>query len=129
MARIEHFAIYATDLAGLRRFYEECFQLRVVADNSQAPLPGYFLAGESGGILEIVQRGGDHDAVDQRAVCHLAFGVDNYPAAREQLAAHGVVFESDSVIENEAIQTAFFLDPAGNRCQIVWRREPLVDPA
>ena len=68
MATIEHFALFAADLDGLRRFYEEAFGLRTIVDNSRAPIPGYFLADDSGTVLEIIGRPEGVPAADTRFV-------------------------------------------------------------
>ena len=125
MPRIEHVAIYAADPAALKAFYEEAFGLRVIADNSRADPPGYFLAGDAGSALEIIGRPADLPAVDPRHVAHVAFWVDDYAAARADLQRRGIVFEPDTEVRTEATETAFFRDPAGNRVQIVRRRRPL----
>jgi glyoxylase I family protein len=44
---------------------------------------------------------------------------------RDQLARIGVDFEGETLVETDDLKTAFFKDPSGNRCQIVWRRKPL----
>ena len=61
------------------------------------------------------------EGANQRWVCHFAFWTDNYQKTRAELEAQGIVFETDTAVDNESIKTAFFDDPAGNRCQIVWR--------
>jgi glyoxylase I family protein len=126
MARIEHFALFAADLPRLRAFYEEAFGLRVVADNSRAPVPGYFLADDRGTMLEIIGRPADVPGVSTRYVCHAAFWVDDYASARVALERRGARFEVETVVDNDQMKTAFFDDPEGNRCQIVWRARPLV---
>ncbi len=126
MAKIEHAAIYAADIAALKDFYCRAFGLRVAVDNSKAETAGYFLADESGSALEIVARPGGESNVDQRFVCHLAFWVDDFSAARSDLETRGIVFESDTEVMNDQVKTAFFADPEGNRGQIVWRRTPIV---
>ena len=73
MSRIEHFAIFADDLESLRAFYEEAFGLRVVVDNSRAPIAGYFLADDASTYLEIIARPKGTAAADTRYVCHVAF--------------------------------------------------------
>jgi glyoxylase I family protein len=125
MARIEHFALFADDLDSLRRFYEDAFGMRVVLDNSKAPVRGYFLADDGGSVLELIERPGGVPAADTRYVCHTAFWVEDYPAAKAALERRGVVFETDTEVRTAAIQTGFFNDPEGNRCQIVWRSSPL----
>src|SRR3989442_1247800 len=85
MSRIEHFAIFAADLEALRAFYEEALGLRVIVDNSRAPIRGYFLADDGGSVLEIIARPAGVPAADTRYVCHTAFLVDDYAAARAAL--------------------------------------------
>jgi catechol 2,3-dioxygenase-like lactoylglutathione lyase family enzyme len=126
MPHIEHFALFAEDLDGLRRFYEEEFGLKVVLDNSKAPTRGYFLADPRGCVIELIERPAGTEVGSTRFLCHVALWVDDYDATRERLASQGFVFESDSAIDTPDFRTLFFNDPAGNRCQIVWRSKPLV---
>ena len=125
MARIEHVALFASDPHALKDFYVEAFGLRVVLDNGGADPPGYFLADEAGVSLEIIGRPADVAGPDTRYVCHVAFLVDDVAASRSALEARGVIFEEDSAIANDAMTTAFFRDPEGNRLQIVRRARPL----
>ncbi len=125
MARIEHFALFTDDLERLRTFYVETMGLTVVLDNSQAPVAGYFLGDDRGTMLEIIARPAGTPGAETRYVCHAAFWVDDYDAARAALAAHGARFETDTVVETPGFRTVFFRDPAGNRLQIVWRAQPL----
>ena len=124
-ARIEHFALYAEDPASLKNFYVATFGLRVVVDNSKASPPGYFLADEGGVALEIIARPDGAEGVNQRYVCHLALLVEDVAAMQSKLKAAGLAFETDTVVDNEAMTTCFFRDPAGNRVQIVARPRPL----
>ena len=124
MATIEHFAIYAADAPALKDFYIAAFGMRLVVENPGDP-PGYFLADDSGMALEIIGRPVGEDAVNQRWVCHVAFWVDDFAAARSALEDRGITFEVDTSVDNQAMRTAFFRDPAGNRVQIVWRNRRL----
>jgi glyoxylase I family protein len=124
MATLEHFAIYAADTPALKDFYVEALGLRVIVTGDGTP-PGYFLADDAGMALEIIGRPEGEPAVNQRWVCHLAFRVDDYAATHAALERRGIVFESDTAVDNAALKTAFFKDPEGNRCQIVWRNPPL----
>jgi glyoxylase I family protein len=126
MSRIEHVALFTRDLAGLRAFYEQALGLRVVLDNSHATPPGVFLADDRGTAVELIERPADSAAVDTRYVCHIAFLVDDFAAARSALEGRGVAFEDATAIETDSFRTAFFRDPSGNRLQIVWRARPLV---
>ena len=60
--------------------------------------------------------------VNQRWICHLAFWVDDVAAKRVELERMGIVFETETSVDNDELKTAFFKDPGGNRCQIVWRK-------
>lgn len=125
MAQIEHFAIFARDLEATRQFYQDTFGMRVLVDNSKAPVAGYFLGDDRGGALEIIARPADVLAGDTRYMCHVAFFVPDIAASRAALEESGVAFESDTAIDTDDFRTLFFRDPDGNRCQIVWRRQPL----
>ena len=125
MARIEHFALFGDDLATLREFYEGAMGLRVIVDNSDAPVRGYFLADHGGAVLEVIERPPGTPRPDTRFACHTAFLVDDYGAAKAQMIERGAKFEADTEIDNERMKTGFFDDPEGNRVQIVWRARPL----
>jgi glyoxylase I family protein len=124
MARLEHFAIYGADTPALKDFYVEAMGLRVIVESGGEP-PGYFLADDAGMALEIIGRPEGEAGANQRWVCHVAFWVDDFAAARAALERRGIAFEPDTAVENATIRTAFFNDPEGNRCQIVWRNPPL----
>jgi glyoxylase I family protein len=124
MSRIEHFAIYAADAPTLKRFYEEAFGMRTVVESGGDP-PGFFLVDDNGFAIEIIGRPSGQPGANQRWVCHLAFWVDDFAEACQALQDRGIAFEHDTFVDNETIRTAFFNDPEGNRCQIVWRRKLL----
>jgi glyoxylase I family protein len=125
MSQIEHYAIYASDPTALKNFYAGQLGMRVIQDNSSSSPPGFFLADESGAAIEIIGRPAGEPVVNQRFVCHVAFQVENFARAKAALELAGVRFETDTAVANEAVQTAFFCDPEGNRCQIVWRKRAL----
>ena len=127
MARLEHFAIYAADLEALKDFYIRTMGLKVVRVGAGNPPGGYFLADDRGGAIEIIARPEDQSNANQRWVCHLAFWVDDVAAKRAELEQLGLAFEPDTAVDDDAFRTCFFHDPEGNRCQLVWRREPLTD--
>ena len=125
MARLEHFAVFASDPAALKDFYVRVFAMTVVLDNSAASPPGYFLADDRGMALEIIGRPAGESNVNQRWVCHIAFLVDDVARKRTELESQGLAFETENVVDTDAMKTAFFRDPEGNRCQILWRSRPL----
>ncbi len=124
MAKMEHFAIFAADAPALKDFYVEAMGLRVIVEAGGDP-PGFFLADDAGMALEIIGRPPGTRGADTRWVCHVAFTVDDHAAARAALERRGLAFEAETVVDTEAMRTAFFNDPEGNRCQIVWRGRPL----
>lgn len=123
---IEHVALFADDLEASRDFFVATFGMRVVLDNSKAPVRGYFLAGDGGSVLEVIERPAGKTNADQRFVCHVAFAVDDVAEARKRIESQGLVFETDTVVDTPEFQTAFFRDPEGNRIQILKRLTPLV---
>ena len=125
MTRIDHFAIFTDDLETLRAFYVDGFGLKVVADNSKAPVRGYFLADDAGSVLEIIERPPGRPAPETRFACHVAMCVEDYDAAKARLERNGAAFETDTEVNSPSMKTGFFRDPSGNRTQIVQRFKPL----
>ena len=123
---IEHIALFADDLEASKDFFVRLFDMRVVLDNSKAPVRGYFLANESGSVLEMIERPQGQTNSDQRYVCHLAFAVEDVESARRVIESEGLVFETDTVVDTPEFKTAFLLDPEGNRIQILKRMKSLV---
>jgi glyoxylase I family protein len=124
MARLEHFALYADDPTALKDFYSGALGLHVIVETGGDP-PGYFLADDHGMAIELLGRPPSSPAVNQRWVCHLAFWVEDVPAKRAELEGLGITFETETLVDNDEMKTAFFKDPGGNRCQLVWRRREL----
>ena len=121
MSAIEHFAIYADAVVALKDFYVDAFALRVALDNGAGDPPGYFLVDDAGLALELIGRPAGTAAVNPRWAYHLCFWTDDFAASEAALAARGIVFEPDTRVDRADMKTSFFADPAGNRCQIVWR--------
>ena len=125
MARIEHFALFAVDAAALKDFYVNVMGLKIVQDNGALSPPGFFLADDDGMALEIIGRSADETTPKTRFVCHIAFTVPDVSAAQAKLETHGLVFETETVVDKPEMKTMFTYDPEGNRLQIVWRAKPL----
>jgi len=123
---IEHIALFADNLEASRDFFIRFFGMRVVLDNSKAPVRGYFLANEGGSILEVIERPKGQTNANQRYVCHVAFAVEDVLETRRLIEAEGLVFETDTVVDTPEFHTMFFRDPEGNRIQILKRLNPLV---
>ncbi len=124
MAKIEHFALFATDANELKDFYVDVMGMKVALDNGAGTPPGYFLVDDSGMALEIIGRPESVHPADTRYLCHIAFSVGDVDAERKRLEAVGITFESDTIVDTATMKTAFFRDTDGNRCQIVWRSKP-----
>jgi len=124
MSRIEHSAIYSDAPVALKDFYVGALGMHVVFESGGDP-PAYFLADDHGMALEVLGRPEGQSGVNQRWICHLAFWVDDMVAKRVELERLGIVFETETLVDNDEVKTAFFKDPGGNRCQIVWRKRRL----
>jgi glyoxylase I family protein len=124
MSRIEHFAIYGDSPIALKDFYVATMGMHVVLEGGGDP-PGFFLADDHGMALEVLGRPAGQSGVNERWICHLAFWVDDVAAKRVELERLGITFETDTLVDNDEMKTAFFHDPGGNRCQIVWRKRRL----
>jgi glyoxylase I family protein len=124
MSRIEHFAIYGDAPVALKDFYVGALGMHVVVESGGDP-PAFFLADDHGMAIEVLGRPDGQAGVNQRWICHLAFWVDDVAAKRVELERLGIVFETETSVDNDELKTAFFKDPGGNRCQIVWRKRRL----
>jgi glyoxylase I family protein len=124
MSRIEHFAIYGDAPVALKDFYVGALGMHVVFESGGDP-PAFFLADDHGMAIEILGRPEGQAGVNQRWICHVAFWVDDVAAKRVELERLGIVFETETSVDNDELKTAFFKDPGGNRCQIVWRKRRL----
>ena len=124
MSRIEHFAIYADDPTALKDFYVRAFGLHVIVENGGPP-PAYFLADDHGWPSRSW-----HGRKARRTPISAGFAISRSGSTTSSPSAAsshslGIVFEDETLVETDEMKTAFFKDPAGNRCQIVWRRKRL----
>ena len=76
--------------------------------------------------IEVLRRPAGNSGVDRRWVCHLALSVVAARRKKGQLEGLGLVFETETLVDNDELKTAFFTDPGGNRSQIVWRKKRLI---
>ena len=121
MADIEHFAIYADDPTALKDFYVHTFGLRVIVDSGgirrdiSSPMkPGWRSRSWAG--LRVRRRSTSAGSATSRSGSRTCW------RRRPNWSGLGFVFESETFVDNDEMKTAFFKDPGGNRCQIVWRR-------
>ena len=122
--RIEHFAIFADDTVALADWYCDKFGLKVIFKGEQNP-PILFVADEAGMAIEIIGRSPRTDPIDFNTIFHFAFVVDDFDTAAEELKQKGVPLEDEVVGASADARLCFFDDPAGNRGQLVWRRNRL----
>ena len=124
MSRIEHFAIYADDPTALKDFYVGSFRSpRDLRERRRSagvlprgrPRHGDRGAGPAGGHIR------RQSALD---VPSRTLG-RRRPGKKAELESLGIVFETETLVDNDELKTAFFKDPGGNRCQIVWRKKRL----
>ncbi len=115
---IHHVAIICSDYRRSRDFYCRVLGLRVVAETLRAKRGSYKLdlAIPGGGQIELFSfpdppaRPTRPEAAGLR---HLAFGVADIEAAREELESQGVVVEPTRVDELTGRRFTFFMDPDG----------------
>jgi len=122
--RIEHFAIYAEDTVELADWYCENFGLKVVFQTDQQP-PTFFIADESGMMIEIIARQPRAQPIDFSDVFHFAFLADDFDATVAELKAKGVPLQPEETFGDGAVRICYFADPAGNRGQVVYRAQQL----
>lgn len=116
---IKETCIYATDLEAVRVFYTQTLGLVEISY-----LPGkhvFFRAGTSVLLCfhptdSIAKKSPPPHAV--QGPYHFAFEVEDYEAAKGELAAHGVQV-IDTVIWNGGQESCYFNDPAGNVVELV----------
>jgi predicted enzyme related to lactoylglutathione lyase len=96
-------------------FYQRIFGWTLLREVTE-PIRFCFLTDGEGGLIEIIDSGDPH----------LAFEVplDQFDAVRDELANQGVAFDPTAVTP-AGDKLAYFSDPAGNRAQIVGRKQPL----
>ena len=124
---IEHIAIAASDPASLARWYCDTlgFTMLVAAADSQT----YFVGLPGGGILEIIPVApqAKMDPVTHNiGIHHIAFAVADFAAAYQGLQAKGIQFIGPHYeAPDGGTSLDFFIDPEGNRLQLVYRRQAL----
>ena len=124
MLTFEHVAIFADDTIALKDWYCELFDMEV-AFTGQGEMPVFFVKDKNGVCMEIISRQQQQEAdIDSGLFFHLAFQTDDFDKAVQRLKEAGVQLE-DEMSSFPGTRIIFFYDIAGNRCQIVWRQEPI----
>jgi lactoylglutathione lyase len=125
---IEHVALWARDLEGMRAFYEKYFGARCGPryENPAKGFASYFLTFESGTRLELMHRPDiPADAADRRVqrsgFIHVAFVVGDdadVDALARRLAADGFQVLDGPRRTGDGYYESVILDPEGNRLEL-----------
>lgn len=124
--KINHIAIYVSDLEASRSFYEKYFGARsnTMYHNSRTGLKTYFLSFDGDVRIEIMSRAECEKAVEseyQIGFVHLAFSVGNRNEVDKltaQLEADGYVVASQPRVTGDGYYESVILDNDGNRIEI-----------
>ena len=126
--RIEHVAIWVSDLERMRAFYERYFNGRSNQKytNPSKGFSSYFITFDSGARLELMQRGdiGDNPNTAQRefkGYIHLAMAVGDKTAVdalTETLRRDGYTILGEPRTTGDGYYETVVLDPEGNRIEI-----------
>ena len=123
MTTIEHVAILTDDTVALKDWYCKNFDMTVAFESDATP-PVFFVKDAAGVCIEIIPRSEPAPSIDTGLVFHLAFKTDDFDKTMAKLKENGVPLEAE-VAPFPGTRVIFFNDPAGNRCQIVWREKPV----
>lgn len=124
--RIEHVALWTSDLERLRRFYETYFGARAGAryENPAKRFQSYFLTFDAGARLEIMQRpdvAGAPPAPPALGWAHVAFSLGSEQEVdrmTEILARDGFSVVDGPRRTGDGYYESVVLDPDGNRVEI-----------
>jgi len=124
--KINHIAIYVSDLEASRSFYEKYFGAKsnTMYHNSKTGLKTYFLSFDGDVRIEIMSRAECEKAVESEyriGFAHLAFSVgsrDEVDKLTAQLEADGYVVTSQPRVTGDGYYESVVLDNDGNRIEI-----------
>lgn len=126
--RIEHLALWCSDIEGLRTFYEKYFSAKA-GEKYTNPTKGfqsYFLSFDSGARLELMQMPGIPDNRNDsrkqyKGIIHFAVAVGSaqqVDALTTQLRADGYEVLGEPRTTGDGYYESVVLDPEGNRIEI-----------
>ena len=129
MPKIEHIALWVSDLEGMRRFYETYFGARPNQKytNPQKRFQSYFLSFEDGSRLEIMQRPDipltqrETPTQEFMGYAHLAIAVGSEAEVDEltaNLVSDGFAKLDGPRRTGDGYYESVILDPEGNRIEI-----------
>jgi len=124
--KIDHIALYTTDIEKLRAFYERYFHAKAGEKyiNPKKQFQSYFLSFSEGSRVEIMQKTG----IPQRAQEDESLGLTHFAIAvgdkekvdllTEQLRANGYKIAGEPRTTGDGYYESVVLDPDGNRIEI-----------
>ena len=124
--RIEHVAMYVSDLERTRDFFEKYFHARAnyLYHNPRTGFSSYFLSFESGARLEIMQRSevcNGEKSLYRAGSSHIAFSLGSKTAVdalTERLRADGFAVISGPRTTGDGYYESCILDLEGNQIEI-----------
>ncbi len=126
--KIEHLALWTSDLETMRDFYEYYFAAQVGTryDNASKGFSSYFLSFDSGARLEIMQRAdipmNKNDPLEQATgYIHLAMSVGSKAGVdelSERLQVDGYTLLDGPRLTGDGYYESVVLDPENNRIEI-----------
>lgn len=125
--KIEHIAIWATDIERLKDFYVKYFQAKANNryHNPNKSFYSYFLSFETGSRIELMQKPNiparQHAGIEELGLTHLAFKVENEQKVdelTEQLRHDGIKIIGEPRRTGDGYYESVVLDPEGNRIEI-----------
>jgi glyoxylase I family protein len=119
---IEHTAIASLDPEALASWYEKNLGFPICHRYAG----NVFVKAPDGTMLEIIPSEGGpplEAGYKTPGIRHLAFSVDVFATAVEDLRIKGI--EIENFVEAEGNQLAFFRDPEGNICHIIHRAQSI----
>ena len=125
--RIEHIAIWTSDLERMRKFYQAYFNMKCSNkyENVIKGFSSYFLSFERGARIEIMTRKDIYKGSDEKGLvnglAHLAISVGNKEAVEkltERLRLDGFEIFGDPRKTGDGYYESIILDPEGNHIEI-----------
>jgi catechol 2,3-dioxygenase-like lactoylglutathione lyase family enzyme len=119
----EHIGLYATDTAGLSRWYTETLGFKVIRTlEKEGRPPIFFLQGEEGMVIEILPTSSPRAArqLSDPGYSHVGLVVDDFEQEMALLEARGI-FLQDVRRTSNGWTIGYFDDPEGNRLEMVYR--------
>ena len=128
LMKIEHLAIWVTDLETMKDFYQKYFDLKAGEKyiNEKKQFHSYFLSfGDSGARLELMQMPNIKSKTDQRGLdmglAHFAISVGSKEKVNdltERLRKDNFTIASEPRTTGDGYYESVFLDPEGNYVEI-----------